>query len=411
MADLSVTYMGLKLKNPVILSSGPLSDTVESCKAYADAGASAITLKSIFHRGIGELRLKRAVPRYRVMDRMHPTKRWNPKQGLENMGVFGWGEGGSVWGEERYGWFINEVKRVVGKEVKIGASIVGSPTKIEGWDEYLDICKNSDADYLEIDMGYDRFYRQPDITEKIIKKAKQAISVPLGVKLPPFMGFAPEWAKRFQDWGVDGLCMFDKGWGLDFDLDMNFPNWHQGTWCYCPMPSGTALPWVNYNIMLARKNHGVTIGITASWDVWNWEDVIKCTMAGADGVQVHTRFMLRGPKEVTKWLKAIDNWLETKNHKSLSQLKGKIIERLIEPFSDQDTPREVPIEVGGVPSKQAVVDPDKCTGCLNLCMPSCMYFAISDVKHKAYIEESKCSACGMCVSLCPPEAISFQPRT
>ena len=83
MADLSVTYMGLKLKNPVILSSGPLSDTVESCKAYADAGVSAITLKSIAHRGAGEIRTKRAMPRFRVMDRLHPTKRWKPKQGLE----------------------------------------------------------------------------------------------------------------------------------------------------------------------------------------------------------------------------------------------------------------------------------------------------------------------------------------
>ncbi len=410
MADLSVAYMGLKLKNPVILSSGPLSDTVESCKAYADAGVSAITLKSIFHRGTGEIRTKRAMPRFRVMDRLHPTQRWNPKQGLENMGVFGWGESGSVWGEEKYGWFINEVKRTVGEEVKVGASIVGSPTKLASWDEYLDICKNSDADYLEIDFGYDRFFRDPEMAEKIIKKTKRAISVPLAVKFPPFVGFAPEWAKRYQDWGVDGLCIFDKGWGLDFDLDMNFPNWHQGTWNYCPCPTGTALPWVNYNIMLARKQQNVTIGITASWDVWSWEDVIKSIMSGADAAQVHTRFMVRGPKEVTTWLKRIDDWLEEKNHKTIRELQGTIIEKLIEPFSEQDAPREVCIEVGGKPSIKAVVDPEKCTGCLDLCTRCCMYFAISDVDHKAYVEEDKCGACGLCVSLCPSEAISFQPR-
>jgi len=96
-------------------------------QAYAEAGVSAITLKSLFHRGMGELRWKHATPRYRVVDRIHPTTKWDPKTGIDNIGVVGWGEGGSVWKEERYGWFINEVKKSVGDAVKIGAALPARP--------------------------------------------------------------------------------------------------------------------------------------------------------------------------------------------------------------------------------------------------------------------------------------------
>lgn len=415
MADLSVTYMGLKLKNPVILSSGPLSDTVERCKAAADAGVSAITLKSIMDRGAGETRWKHSVGRFRVVNRLNPFQRWDPKQGLDNMGLIIWGEGGSVWKEEKYGWFINEVKQAVGKDVKVGASILGSARRPDAWNEYVDICKNSDADYVEFDFGYERYYWFPENMERVIKKAKQVLSVPLGVKMTPCVEYPYQWAKRFQDWGVDGLCMFDGGGigggtGLDFDIDtLSFPHF-QGVWTFL-INGGNPVSGVNKSIAESRMLSGVTIGISASWGISKWQDVVKCIMSGADAVQVHTKFMLRGFKEASEWLKAMNNWLDEKNYKSISELKGRILDGVVVPLSDKDVPREVPPEVGGIPSLKCVVDQAKCRGCLDLCTRACMFFAISEVGNKANIDESKCGACGMCVGICPAEALSLQPRT
>lgn len=414
MADLSVTYMGLKLKNPVILASGPLSDTVERCKAAADAGISAITLKSIMDRGAGEKRCKHAIGRFKVVNRLNPFEHWDPKQGLDNMGIIVWGEGGSVYTEEKYGWYINEVKRAVGEDVKVGASILGSGSRAEAWDEYLDICKNSKADYVELDFGYERYYWSPEIMEKVAKKAKRVLTVPLGVKMSPAVPFPYKWAKQFQDWGVDGLCMFDQGGigsgGLEFDINtLKFPHF-QGLWMFL-CNGGNPVPGINKCIAEARILSKVTIGITASWGISNWEHVIKCIMSGADGVQVHTRFMLRGFKEASEWLKGINNWLDRNNYRAISELKGKILERVVIPLSDKDVPREVPQEVGGVPSLKSVVNRDKCKGCLDLCSRGCMFFAISKVDKKAYIDEAKCGACGICEGICPHGAISLQPRT
>ena len=81
MADLAVKYAGLTLRSPFILGSGPRSDTVESCEAAAEAGFGAIVLKSLSSGRAGPDVYRHAVPRFTVVDRIHPTERWQLKKG------------------------------------------------------------------------------------------------------------------------------------------------------------------------------------------------------------------------------------------------------------------------------------------------------------------------------------------
>ena len=403
MADLSVNYAGLRLKNPLICASGPPTDRVAGCVAAAEHGFAAVVLKSIMHRGAGELRYKHAVPRFKVVDRFRPYQQWTPDKGVDNLAVVAAGEAGSVWTEEQYGEFINEAKQAVGEEVKVGASVVG-PRNPKGWDEYFDLFRSTKADFAELDLGYARYYKQVDDIVEIVKRAKSKLSIPVTVKMYPFLTDPVEVALILQNAGVDGLTMFDAAFGLDFDINgIRLPFWN--TWLY--MAPGVTLPYTNMCIASARMN-GVATSISASFGVWYWEDVIKCIMSGSDAVQLCRRVMVRGYKEATSFLHEINAWLDRNGHRSIAELKGKVLERLVTDY--RKIPREEPLERGGIPSLKAVVDKDKCQGCTDLCSRVCLYFANRAIDGKAHVDETKCACCGMCEGVCPYGAISLVSR-
>ena len=304
MADLSVDYAGLKLKNPLICASGPATDTVEGCKAAARNGFAAIVLKSIFHRGTGELRNQHAVPRFKAVDRFRPYERWTPAKGLDNVTVVAAGEAGSVRTEANYADFVNEVKKAVGDEVKIGASVVGPRQDPDGYEEYLDLFKNTRADFLELDLGYVRYYKRVDVAVEVVKRAKRKLSIPVTLKMAPFLTDPVEIALLFQDAGVDGITMFDIAWGIDFDINgMKFPIWNTVSY----LAPGVTLPYTNACIESARTN-GITTSISASFGPWYWEDVIKCIMCGADAVQLCRKVMVQGYQVASSFLKSVKTY-------------------------------------------------------------------------------------------------------
>ena len=405
MADLSVNYAGLALKNPLICASGPITDTVEGCEAAANAGFAAVVLKSIMHRGAGPLRYKHAVPRFQIVDALRPYERWRPRLGIDRMGLCAWGEAGSVWTEEKYCCFVNEVKRTVGECVKVGASVVGSVRNPESWDEYIEMFENSDADFVEMDMGYPRFYGEIEKIPKIIAKAKNRLSKPLTVKMAPFLTDPVGTARMFQNAGVDGLAMFDSTYGLDFNIDgMKLPFWN--TWS--PLPPGVLLSYTNARIAEARMG-GIATSISASFGPWHWEDAIKCIMSGSDAVQICRRVILRGCQEATTWLEKMDSWLDRNGHKSVQELKGKILDKIVMDYAGE-IPREEPLERGGIPSAKAVLDREKCAGCTDFCTRVCLYSALTAADRQVSIDERKCAGCGMCEGVCSFRALSLQSR-
>ncbi len=403
MADLSVNYAGLRLKNPLICASGPPTDTVERCVAAAKHNFAAVVLKSIMHRGAGDFRYKHAVPRFKVVDRFRPYERWTPDKGIDNMAVLAAGEVGSVWTEEQYGRFVDQVKQAVGDEVKVAASLMG-PRNPQGYDEYFELFSKTKADFIEIDFGYARYYKRLDDAVEVIKQAKKKLSVPVTVKMYPFLTDPMEIALVFQNAGADGLTMFDAAAGLDFDINgMKLP--FRNTWSF--IAPGVTLPYTNLCIAGARLSN-VTISLSASFGVWQWEDVIKCIMSGADAVQLCRRIMVRGYKEANAFLEKINAWLDQNGYKSIEELRGKVLGKLL--IDPRQIPREEPIERGGIPSLKAAVDKDKCQGCVDLCTRGCLYFANRSVGGKADVDDSKCGGCGMCEGICPYGAISLVPR-
>ncbi len=414
MADLSVKYAGMDFKNPIIGGSGPNYDTVDGCRAAVEAGVAGFILKSMAPGYLGQAGYQHAVPRFRVVSRFQPYARWNPQLGEENMDIHSAGEVGSTWGEEGYVEFAHKVRQVVGDKAKIGISTFGiefgaprdtSPEEV--YDKHFDILAqilaNGDGDFVELPLANSAF-NLLDVPE-LITKAKKKFPVPVTVKLSdPFDFPVVERTKMLQDAGVDGITMFDNTMALDFDIETRrFP--FRDTWQY--FPGGQTMPWVNACIARCRLS-GVTIPVGGSFGVWEWQHVIKLILSGADIVQVCRKIMLRGYGVVTEWLTEINNWLDEHNVQSIADLKGGIFDNFDARY--RQVVREEPLERGGIPSLQAVVDLSKCEGCVHWCVPSCGYFAIKPKGGKVEIDDSRCAVCGTCEGTCPFEAITFRPR-
>ena len=404
MADLSVEYAGMKFKNPLIAASGPNTDDVYMIKAAAEAGFAGVILKSMGAKGFREQSMMKGVPRYKIVNRLDYSQPWAPKLGLDNMGLIVQGESLSVWAD-RYGEFIDECKEAAGKDVMIAASGLCSSKDITSFDDTIEIANHSKADFIEIDLGYRRFYEDPNYAPALIKRLRAKTSLPLTVKMRPFLTDPIAAAKALCSAGADGIYMFNNFAGLDIDIERQVPLFKK-TFPTVLMPEGMTLPYTLWALASTRMA-GLDIGLSGGFGPWVWKDVIKCILAGADTVQTSRRAMVSGFEIATKWLKQVNNWLDERGFKTLRELKGKALENIVDM---PNVPKEVSMERGGVPSLLAVVDQDKCNGC-KLCEKACFYFAIKlDEDRKAHTEPSKCTACGLCVGLCAPEAITLEKR-
>jgi len=284
----------------------------------------------------------------------------------------------------------------------VGASVIASATDPGSYAEAIDLFAQSDADFVELDLGYARFYYDPHFSVQVAKKAKQKLSIPVTVKMAPFLTNPTEVIRNYEQAGVDGLCLFDLYYMLDFDInELKLP--FRGT--YQTYTEGVTLPYTNRCIADARLA-GLRVPISASFGVWRWEDVIKCIMSGADTVQICRTVMVRGFEVATSWLNSINKWLDAKGYKTISELKGEILQHIVD---FRALPFEVPLIRGGKPSLRSEINLAKCNGCL-LCKPACLYFAIKTEDNLATIDETRCEGCGTCVGICPTEAITLVPR-
>lgn len=404
MANLSVKYAGMEFKNPLIMASGPTTDAVDMIKAASDAGFGGIVLKSMGYRGWKETTRMKGVPRYKIVSRLDYSKPWDPKTGKDNRGLIVQGESISVWDADKYGAFIDECKQAAAKDVKIGASALCSKDDISSFDETVEISNKSKADFIEIDIGYARFYEDPGFAPELMKRIRKKTTLPLTVKMPPFLTNPTKIIRSFQDVGVDGVVMYDIYLSLDIDIETQAPLF-RGTIPTVMMPEGFTLPYTLMNLADVRMSK-LDIPLSASFGVWHWEDVVKCILAGADTVQICRKVMVSGFKIATTWLRMLDNWLDSKGFQSLYELKAKVLENYV-PM--RKITREKALELGGSPSVMAFVDKEICNGC-GFCEEVCFYFAMKVQNKIAGVNRSKCHGCGLCLGTCPVSAISLVSR-
>jgi dihydroorotate dehydrogenase (fumarate) len=281
--DLSTTYLGLKLRTPLVPSASPLSEDIDKIKQMEEAGASAVVLHSLFEE---QTEVDAAAKsEFRV-------------------------------GPEAYLQHIRQAKRCI--EIPIIGSL--NCTTLGGWISYARQITEAGADALELNI-----YKIPTRTvvtgstiEKVyldvVRTVRAATTIPLAVKLSPYFSNFANMAKCFDELGADALVLFNRFYQPDIDLARMevTPNLTLSTTADMRLP----LHWIGILYGRIRPNLAATSGIYQAYDV------IKLIMAGADVTMLCSALLRHGIEHIQRIEMEVAAWLRQHHYDALSEIKG-----------------------------------------------------------------------------------------
>jgi dihydroorotate dehydrogenase (fumarate) len=316
MANLSTTYMGVKLKNPLILGASNLVSKPETISQIVDAGIGAIVYRSLFEEQIQleSLQLEEELTEYEErnaeMTRLFP--------GLEHAGP------------KEHLFNLKKLKESVPVPVFASLNAIYEPS----WVEYARLLEETGADGLEINLYATPGYFEVSgntIEEKqvhIVKSIKKAVKIPVSVKLSPFYTNTLNFIKKLDEVGTDGYVLFNKFFQPEIDIQEELFHY----------------PWELTNaqdhqlaLRYAGLLHGnIDAGICASRGIQNAEDVIRLLLAGADVVQIVSAIYKYQPGHIAKMLEELSAWMDQKGYKTIDEFKGKLARKnMKDPYSYQ----------------------------------------------------------------------------
>jgi len=308
--DLSTTYLGLKLRTPLVPSAaGPLTEDIGNIKLMEDSGAAAVVLYSLFEE---QLRLERY--------ELHHHLTQGTESFPEALTYFPEPAEFHV-GPEQYLKHIARAKAAV--DIPIIASLNGSTPG--GWTDYAKKIQQASADALELNIysiPTDVDVSAAEVEKEyvaIVKSVKSAITIPVAVKLSPFFTNFANVARRLVDAGADGLVLFNRFYQPDIDLETLevTPNILFST----PMAMRLPLRWVA--ILRGR----VKASLAATSGIHRATDVIKLLMVGADATELCSVLMRHGIKQISVIEHDLRVWLEEHEYDSVEQLKGSLSQK------------------------------------------------------------------------------------
>jgi dihydroorotate dehydrogenase (fumarate) len=304
--DLSTTYLGFELPHPLMPGSSPLVDDLDTVRRLEDAGAAAIVMHSLFEEqllleertveeclGIHEHGLAEAAPYL-------PSRReftLGPAEYLDQ---------------------IRRIKETV--RVPVIASLNGCT--LGGWLDFARLIEQAGADALElnvyslaVDPDLSGAWEEQNILD-MVRAVKEAVSIPVAVKLGPFYSSLAHFAKQLDQAGADGLILFNRFYQPDIDVEA------LGVSRLLTLSDSNELPlrlrW------LAILSDRVRPSLACSGGVHTIHDVIKSQMAGAHAVQIVSAILRHGPDVLRTLITQLGEWLEQHEYSSLRQVQGSM---------------------------------------------------------------------------------------
>jgi dihydroorotate dehydrogenase (fumarate) len=304
--DLTTTYMGMALKNPIVPSASPLSESVDSIRALEDAGASAVVMYSLFEEQIkaDSLALNHFLD-YGTYS-FAEVLRYFPE--MEEYKV----------GPEEYLNLISRAKQAV--SIPIIGSLNGVSTG--GWIEYARRIQEAGADALELNIYHIPTSIETTGTEveqlyvDIVQAVRQNVSIPLAVKIGPYFSATANMAHRLAEAGANALVMFNRFYQPDFDLETLevVPSLVFST----PFAMRVALRWVA--ILYGR----VPVDFAITNGVHSYQDVLKGLMAGANVMMMAAELLKHSIGRIGEILDQMTTWMQEHEYESVAQMRGSM---------------------------------------------------------------------------------------
>jgi dihydroorotate dehydrogenase (fumarate) len=302
MINLSTKYLGLDLKNPLIVGSCGLTNSFENIKEIQDKGAAAVVLKSIFEEEI-------------LMEYNHElNKVADDESNLEYYDYLDY-----KIKEDNIKKYIDLIKKCK-KELSIPIIASINCKSISEWMFFAKKIKEAGADAIELNVFImpSDLNMSADDTEKtyfkLIDAVIKEVKIPISLKISFYFSNLAAMIKKLSETGIKGLVLFNRFFSPDFDIvDKKVISSH-----VLSTPDEIALPLRWIAIMSKR----VSCDLVASTGVHNGNALIKQILAGATAVQVVSTVYKNGTQRITEILSELKEWMEQNNYNSVSDFRG-----------------------------------------------------------------------------------------
>jgi len=302
--DLSTRYLGLELPHPFMPGASPMVDDMDMVRRLEDAGAAAIVMHSLF-----EEQIEHEQGRTRFDIESHVNE-------FAEASSFFPGPSEFRLGPQAYLEQIRRIKAAV--QVPVIASLNG--VTATGWLEYAKLMEQAGADALELNVYYVATNAAEDgadvekRTFDIVRAVKQAIRIPIAVKLSPFFSSLSHFAAGLETAGADALVLFNRFYQPDIDIErlevrneLHLSN------------SSEILLRLRWLAILSAQRK---LELAVSGGVHKPEDAVKAVMAGAHAVQVVSALLKHGPQQLATLRRGLERVLEERGYDSLSKMRG-----------------------------------------------------------------------------------------
>ncbi len=304
--ELSTRYLGIPLSNPLVASASPLSQNVDGVRRLADAGVSAVVLYSLFEEQLQREAEQNARLAEAGTDSFAEALSYFPPAAERDHGP------------RRYLSLLERAADAV--TIPVIGSLNGSTPG--SWARYARSMQDAGAAAIELNIYYlpgDPRIRGRDVEQRhldILTWVKDAVTVPVAVKLSPYFSATGEMARRLDEAGADGLVLFNRFLQPDIEPETltltRTPSLSTAAECRLP------LTW----IMLLRSTIGASLA--ASTGVESATEVIKYLLAGADVVMTTSALLRHGPEYAAVLLHGLREWMGRKGFTTLDEVRGKL---------------------------------------------------------------------------------------
>lgn len=311
MVDLTTTYLGLNLKNPLVAAASPLSEKVETVQKMEEAGIAAVVMYSLFEEQIIHESLELDHFLTQGTEEFPEALSYLPESSKYTLGP------------EIYIETLRKIKQSV--HIPIIGSLNGVSTG--GWIKYAKKMQDAGADALELNLYYlptDPNLNSTELEENyiaLVRDVCHSVKIPVSVKLGPFFTSLPNMTKRLVDAGAKGLVLFNRFYQPDLDLDNLevVPNLVLSNSHELRLP----LRWIAMLYGRVQADFALTSGVHTT------EDVLKAMMAGARTTMLASELLQKGIGRIAEILAGLENWMIEHEYESIKQMQGSMSQQAV----------------------------------------------------------------------------------
>lgn len=302
--NLSTSYMGLTLRNPLVASASPLSQTVDGVRRLADAGVGAVVLYSLFEEQLRREAAEDALLVDAGTESFAESLSYFPAVAEEEAGP------------RRY---LSLLERAA---AAVDVPVIGSLNGVTpgGWADYAHAMQEAGAAAIELNIYYlpgDPRISGRDVEQRhvdVLTRVKDAVDLPVAVKVSPYFSSTGEMARRLDEAGADALVLFNRF--LQPDIDPEKLAVVPDVSLSKPVDARLPRTWIALLYGRVRASLAATTGVDTA------ADVAKYLLAGADVVMTASALLRHGPEHAAALLDGLSDWMARKGFAGVDEVRG-----------------------------------------------------------------------------------------